>query len=78
MISMSYIYIKSTNVSRYFLNHMKGTGTILIDEFEKDITLWIMVMQSSGLTLTRGIMIDTLNIIYQDIFRIKYPMNKYD
>ena len=50
---------------------MKGTGTILIDDFEKDITLWIIVMQISGLTLTRGIMIDTLNIIYQDIFGIK-------
>ena len=50
---------------------MKGTDNILIDDFEKDITLWIIVMQISGLTLTRGIMIDTLNIIYQDIFRIK-------
>ena len=52
---------------------MKGTGTFLIDESEKDITLWIMVMQSSGLTLTRGIKIDTFNIIYQDIFEIKIP-----
>ena len=50
---------------------MKGTDNILIDYFEKDITLWIMVMQSSGLTLTRGIMVDTLNIIYQDRFGIK-------
>ena len=39
-----YIYIKSTKVRRYKKYHMKGTGTILIDEFEKDITLWIMVM----------------------------------
>ena len=52
---------------------MKGTGTFLIDESEKDTTLWIMVMQSSGLTLTRGIKIDTFNIIYQDIFEIKIP-----
>ena len=66
------MYIKSTEVIRYtFFYHIKGNGAILIDEFEKDITLWIMVMQSSVLTLTRGIMIDTLNIIYQDIFRIK-------
>ena len=55
---------------------MKGTDNILIDEFEKDITLWIMVMHSSGLTLTRGIMIDTFNIIYQDIFGIKYPKDE--
>ena len=68
-----YINIKSTKMRRYKKYHMKGTGTILIDEFEKDITLWIMVMQSSSLTLTRGIMIDTLNIIYWDIFRIKIP-----